>query len=190
MGSIATQAQKSNQAAQMAATAKPTDNPLIMAFDRLVSMVKGIPCTQDGHPNGHITTQAATYCAQTRAENFLASLPDTTTQEQALEALGQVQILTIDRYMCLSAPAPADWTPGQPLPQKCKFGHKTLVAAQSCVGTQASPKAKAASMVQVTMGGSLKATQATQAQTPEATPEATQAKPRLTSGSKGNTGRA
>jgi hypothetical protein len=190
--SIATQAQKSTQASVIQATQRPTSNPLVVAFDRHTSMVKGLPCTQDGHPNGHITQANATQCAQARAETFLASLPDTTTQEEALEALGEVQVLTLDRFMCLTQVPEAD----QQLAQKCKFGHKTQAQAEACVGTQAQAKVKAASMVKVNVGGSL--TQATQAK-PQATqshPEAqgkaqaTQEEAKLHSGSQGSTGKA
>jgi hypothetical protein len=211
--SIATQAQKSTQAQVMSQTAQATSNPQVMSFSRFVSLVAGKSCNLVGiHPNGHLTQANAGLCAQARAEEFLSTLPQDTTEAQALEALGKVQILTIQRFMCLSAPVPQGWTQGEALPQKCKFGHKTQAQADKCVGTQASTQAKVASKIQVTLGGSLAdilATQATQAQAtpeasqgqPEATPEASQGKaqatqgkatqrPRLTSGSKGNTGRA
>jgi hypothetical protein len=172
--SIATSAQKVTQANQMAASAKATDNPQVMSFSRFTSMVNAKACTQVSHPNGHITQANASLCAQARAEEFLASLPSDTTEEAALALLGEVQIFTIDRYMCLSAPVPADWTQGQALPQKCKFGHKTQAQASKCVGTQATTQARAASKVTVALGGSLASHLATQA-TQEATQEATQA---------------
>jgi hypothetical protein len=203
--SIATQAQKTTQASIMAQTATPTTNPLVMAFARFTSMVAGKPCTQASHPNGHITQANAGLCAQTRAEEFLSTLPSDTTEDQALAALGKVQILTVQRFMCLSTPTPEGWTQGQALPQKCKFGHKTQAQADKCVGTQASTQAKVASKIQVTFGGAL-TTQAQTTQTTQATPEATQqtpegtqastqakptqAKPRLASGSQGATGKA
>jgi hypothetical protein len=189
---IATQAQKSTQAAVMSQTAKPTTNPLVMAFHRFTSLVAGKPCTQASHPNGHITQANAALCAQARAEEFLSTLPQDTTEAQALEALGQVQILTIDRFMCLSGPVPQDWTQGQALPQKCKFGHKTQAQADKCVGAQATTQAKVASQIQVALGGSLASFQATQAQatpTPQASTQATPTqatpKPKLTSGAQG-----
>ena len=201
--SIATQAQKSTQAQIMAQTATPTPNPLVMAFSRFTSMVAGKPCTQVNHPNGHITQANASLCAQARAEEFLATLPTTTTEDEAIKALGEVQIFTIDRFMCLSAPASEGWAQGEALPQKCKFGHKTQTQADKCVGTQATTQAKVASRITVTLAGALPTTQATtqaQAQEPtqatqEPTPPTTQEpttqpKPKLHSGSQGNTKRA
>jgi len=196
--SIATQAQKTTQANVMSATATPTPNPQVMSFSRFTSLVAGKPCTQATHPNGHITQPNASICAQARAEEFLATLPSDTTEDQALEALGEVQILTVQRFMCLSAPVPQGWTQGEALPQKCKFGHKTQAQADRCVGTQATTPAKVASRITITLGGALEATQATP-QATQAKPETTQAttpnsaKPaaaRLTSGSEGKTSRA
>ena len=185
--SIATQAQKSTQANVMSATATPTTNPLVMAFSRFTSMIAAKPCTQASHPNGHITQANANICAQARAEEFLATLPSDTTEEQALAQLGQVQVFTVQRFMCLSAPVPQDWTQGQALPQKCRFGHKTQAQADKCVGTQATTQAKVAARIQVTLAGALPTT--TQA-TPEPTQATTQtqAKPRLTSGTQGQVG--
>lgn len=195
--SIATQSQKITQANQIQATQRPTSNPLVVAFDRFTSMIKGQPCTTQGHPNGHITQANATSCAQARAMDYLATLPEDTTQEDALASLGEVQIMTLDRFMCLTTQA----TEGTPLSLKCKFGHKTQAQAESCVGTQARASIKAATLVQVTLGGALQATQEP-TQPTQATQEPTQAtqptqanknKPeasKLHSGSQGQTSKA
>lgn len=172
-----TTAQKINQANVMASTGTKVSDQ-VNAFDRYLAMVAGQVCT---HPNGHITTDAATRCGLAMAEMELASLPANVDMEAKLTAVA-VTLVTQPRFQCVKG---------------CPFGHKTQAQATSCSsGSQASAAKAVKASIPVSIGGSLASFKAqTLAQAPKPTQapvSSTQApaKPKLKSGAQGTTGKA
>jgi len=190
MGNPTTIKSITDQAHIMASTGKAVSDQ-VKSFDRFIAVSAGQTCC-DSSKNGHITPDAAVRHGQELAEAILASLPASVDMDAKLAAVA-ITVTTRPRFQCSRG---------------CKFGHKTQAMAQACSdGSQARQARQVRASIPVTSGGALSDLLASLTQTqPQPTQEPTQptqatqeptqakprpqAKPRLTSGAQGNTGKA